>query len=264
MASVDMDIDHYLELAEESARCAGMLLLDAYKDDLGIQSLAGREIKTEADCASEDLILKSLKRTGLNILSEECGIVSGSTTNYGSTCPLETPTWIVDPLDGTFNFDRGMPACCVSIALWRAKDPVLGVVYDFISKNMYTGVVGRGAFCNGRRISVSNSEKHSDSALATGFPAARDYRFEAIKKSIDRVREFKKIRMIGSAALSLAYVSAGIFDAYLEEDIWLWDVAAGLALVAAAGGRYRVSPIKESWQLDVYAGNGALEPLEIE
>lgn len=242
--------EELLHIAVTAARQAGLILREHFTLNAGVASDTGRDIKTEADKAADVVIHNMLSSTGFSILSEEsgCKILSG----------LEDPCWIVDPLDGTFNFVRGFPACCVSVALWEKRNPLLGVIYDFSRDRLYSGTVGAGAFCNGQPLQVSSVNILSQAALVTGFPTSRDFGENALHNTIRRIQKFKKIRMIGSAALSLAYVSAGIVDAYHEEDIWLWDVAAGLALVRAAGGSFTISEIKPTWQLDVYASNGII------
>jgi myo-inositol-1(or 4)-monophosphatase len=263
-----MDTKIYLELAQAAARQAGALLRDAYSADAGVVSAVGKDIKTEADQAAESVVLDAIRPTGLAILSEESGMDQkagnrGQESGVSPSSILDSPSplWIIDPLDGTFNFTRGFPACCVAIGLWAENQPVLGVIYDFVSDKMYSGIVGEGAFCNGEVMSVSSTGSYASASLATGFPSARDYSDASLADSIRKVQQFKKIRMIGSAALSIAHVANGSLDAYFEEDIWLWDVAAGLALVKAAGGAYSISEIKESWQLDVFAFNGLLPDL---
>ncbi|MDQ8193287.1 inositol monophosphatase family protein [Coraliomargarita sp. SDUM461004] len=254
-----------LRLAERAAKEAGTLLHDAYATDAGVQSMAGRDIKTEADQAAEQHILEKLRPSGYSILAEESGFSSAKLSREAQRSlrpslimnELE-PMWIIDPLDGTFNFTRGFPACCVSIALWGVNKPLLGVIYDFASDMMYSGIVGQGAACNGKPIFVSNTKELHHAALATGFPSGRDFSHASLLSFVERVQQFKKIRMIGSAALSHAYVASGRVDAYFEEDIWLWDVAAGLALVEAAGGDFTISEIKDSWQLTVMASNSKI------
>ncbi len=237
-----------LEVAVKAAKNAGTVLREYFTANAGVALEGGRDIKTKADEAADKALLEMLSDTTLPILSEESG---GKIDTE-----ISEPCWIIDPLDGTFNFVRGFPACCVSVALWHKKMPVLGVIYDFAADMLYTGIVGGGARCNGESINVSKVQVLSQAALATGFPSARDYGDKPLQDSIKKIQKFKKIRMIGSAALSLAYVSRGFVDAYHEEDIWLWDVAAGLALVKAAGGEFTISDIKPTWQLDVYATNG--------
>ncbi len=239
-----------LDIAVTAAMQAGIILRKHFTLNAGIASVRGRDIKTEADKAADVAILKVLSPTGYSILSEESG--SKSLSELDASC------WIIDPLDGTFNFVRGFPACCVSVSLWEKMNPLLGVIYDFANDQLYSGMVGSWAFCNGLPLQVSSVNSLTQAVLATGFPTSRDFSDIALLNTIRRIQMFKKIRMIGSAALSLAYVSAGIVDAYHEEDIWLWDVAAGLALVRAAGGDFTISQIKPSFQLDVYAYNGII------
>ena len=261
-----MDTKNYLQLAEIAARKAGALLRDAYSADAGVVSAVGKDIKTEADLAAETVILEALRPTGLTILSEESGLSERAEEVESPISILNSssPIWVIDPLDGTFNFTRGFPACCVAVGLWAENQPVLGVIYDFVSDKMYSGIVGQGATCNGEAMRVSETISFASASLATGFPSARDYSDASLADSIRKVQQFKKIRMIGSAALSIAHVANGSLDAYLEEDIWLWDVAAGLALVKAAGGEFTISAIKDTWQLDVFASNGRLPLLKAE
>lgn len=252
-----MVTNDYLKLAESSARDAGKCLIGAFSADAEVLSDTGKDIKTGADHAAEEVVIEALKATGLAILSEESGL-SNTKNSLSAIHEKKLPIWIIDPLDGTFNFTRELPMCCVSIALWRGLDPVLGVVYDFISDKLYKGLVDEQAHCNGKQINVSNIHCLSQAALATGFPTSRDYSDASLRESIRSFQHFKKIRMIGSASLSLAHVAAGNIDAYMEEDIWLWDVAAGLALVKAAGGIYKISDIKDTFQLNVSACNSLL------
>lgn len=247
-----------IELAEITAQNAGNCLLSGYTSYSGVLSDIGKDIKTEADKAAEEIVLNALQSTGFAILSEESGL-SNTDMEFSNICDSSLPIWIIDPLDGTFNFTRGFPMCCVSIALWQGVNPVLGVIYDFVSDTIYSGYVDRGANCNGKAIQVSRIQSHKQAVLATGFPSSRDYSDYALEASIRSIQRFKKIRMIGSAALSLAHVSSGNLDAYMEEDIWLWDVAAGLALVKAAGGTFSISEVKDTFQLDVIATNGSLK-----
>lgn len=263
-----MHTKKYLALAERAALQAGALLRDAYSVDAGVVSAIGKDIKTEADKAAEAVVLDALRSTGLAILSEESGMEqetanSGKAVGASPSAILDSPSplWIIDPLDGTFNFTRGFPACCVAIGLWAENQPLMGVIYDFVSDKMYSGIVGEGALCNGEPIAVSQTASYASASLATGFPSARDYSDASLAVSIRKVQQFKKIRMIGAAALSIAHVANGALDAYFEEDIWIWDVAAGLALVKAAGGNFSISEIKETWQLDVFAFNGLLPDL---
>ncbi|NQU09815.1 inositol monophosphatase [bacterium] len=237
-----------LALAVQAVRAAAKLLQGSFVRDAGIRQRAGRDIKTRADLAAEECILARLAPSGLAVLAEETAPAGPSAD--------DAPRWLVDPLDGTMNFSRGFPVCAVSVALWQGTTPLLGVVYDLGQASLYTGVCGVGAWRNGRPIAVSRTANRSQAILATGFPTGRDYRAAALARFVRQVQSFKKIRMIGSAALSLAYVAVGVFDAYYEEDIMLWDVAAGLALVVGAGGRMRIRPGRLSQSVVALATNG--------
>ena len=155
--------------------------------------------------------------------------------------------WIVDPIDGTYNFLKGLELCCVSVALWEGDRPVLGVIYEFKSDKMYSGIVGEGAWCNGEPMHTSQTDTLGKASLATGFPVYRDYSDQALVKFTESVKCFKKIRMLGTAATSIAYVASGKIDVYMEEDIMLWDVAAGVALVLAAGGTVMLEQGRDKW-----------------
>lgn len=238
-----------LELAEEAARQAAALLQESFEGDARVRDVTGRDIKTEADLEAEACILRVLARSGRAIVAEETAAAGGRP---------DGPYWLVDPLDGTLNFTRGFPMHAVSIALWEDQQPQLGVIFDVSRRQTLRGAVGVGAWCDGRPIRVSRISERNQAVLATGFPTHRDYSEIAVGSFIQRVRAFKKIRMIGSAALSLAWVARGVFDAYVEEEIMLWDVAAGLALVLAAGGSVEVRPGRRPWAVTAVATNGLL------
>ncbi|HKJ90067.1 MAG TPA: inositol monophosphatase family protein, partial [Oceanipulchritudo sp.] len=127
------------------------------------------------------------------------------------------------------------------------------------SGTCYSGVVAEGFFINGKPVCPHWETRHDQAALATGFPAGMERSPERMEAFVERIAPFKKVRMVGSAALALAYVAAGIYDVYFEEGIRLWDVAAGLALVQAAGGTIRMQPDRhgKTMAYDVWAGKDA-------
>lgn len=220
------------ELAKTVARKAGDHLAGLLKEHRTVLSNVGRDIKLQADRDSEAIILELLAQSEYPALAEESGehgIVDGS------------PFWVIDPLDGTLNFSRGMPLNCVSVALCQGNEPLLGVIRDFNRDECYAGVVGEGAWLNDAPMGVSGVKECGKAILATGFPVNRDFGSESLTGFVDQVRRFKKVRLFGSAALSLAFVACGRVDAYAEDDIMFWDVAAGAALVKAAGGYVGVS-----------------------
>jgi myo-inositol-1(or 4)-monophosphatase len=222
-----MDITHLLHLAEEAATAAGRLLA-ATVGPSAVLSNVGRDIKLGADRQAESCILRTLAVSGMPVLTEESG-------EHGDVNG-DVPFWVVDPLDGTFNFHRGIGLCCVSIAVWQGGHPLLGVVHDFVNEERFSGGIGLGARLNGTPVRVSGCVDATTAVLATGLPVHRDYSDASLESFARTMRRFKKVRMLGTAALSAAYVACGRLDAYTESDIMLWDVAAGAALVAAAGG----------------------------
>ena len=234
------------ELAKQAAISAGARILEVRRD-LIIEK-AGRDIKHRADLESERIILNLLEKSSpYPILTEESGEIG--------KLDLTSYFWIIDPLDGTLNFTRGIDFSCVSLSLWHGNEPLLGVINDFNRGEMFSGINGRGAWCNHRAISVSREQNVQQAVLATGFPVNRDFSSAAIGSFIQHIRGFKKIRLLGSAALSLAYVACGRVDAYTEEDIMFWDVAAGIALVRAASGFVSFQNSKSKpWAKDVWAG----------
>ncbi|MBN4056229.1 hypothetical protein JYT20_00750 [Rhodothermus sp. AH-315-K08] len=239
-----------LELAASAAGIAGEYLRNLPAGERRVSSVRGRDVKLEADLAAEDLIRAELRsNSGFEILGEEQGFEQRGASDY---------TWIVDPLDGTFNYLRGTALCCVSIGLFSADLPRLGAVYDFNRDEMFTGIVGVGAWKNGESMYASGLENRDKAALATGFPVDFDFGGSNVERYAVDFNEYKKVRMIGSAALSLAYVASGRFDVYREESIRIWDVAAGLALVLAAGGRYRLDGYPGATRVDVIAGGSCL------
>ncbi len=196
---------------------------------------AGHDIKLRADQLAEERILSVLKeRLPLPVLTEESG-------EHGAVAETSR-MWIVDPLDGTFNYSRGMPMCCSSVGLWENGQPVLGAVYNFFNDELFAGIVGRGAWLNGKPIAVSGVKAAAKASLATGFPHHQNFDDAPLREFIGQVQDFKKIRMLGSAALMGAYVACGWLDAYVEEDVWLWDVAGAVAIAQAAGAAVNVRP----------------------
>jgi myo-inositol-1(or 4)-monophosphatase len=236
-----------LKLAAEAARAGAALLLNSFASNAQVQSQTGKDIKTRADVESEACIAKKLSASGISVLGEEM-----------AKAPVEETglRWLIDPLDGTMNFSRGFPMNAVSVGLWDGNTPILGAVYDLPRRILYTGCAGAGAWRDGKSMRVSTTVEREQAILATGFPVARDYAKDALARFVQRVQTYKKIRMIGSAVMSLAYVAEGAFDAYYEEDIMIWDVAAGLALVAAAGGRIEVKSGSKPYAVLANATNG--------
>lgn len=224
-----------LALAESAARETGAILRTG--GDKSVSLNTATDVKLAADVNSETLVRERLAATGLPIIGEELGGDPALYDDAGTAL-----YWVVDPLDGTFNYQRGQPLTCVSIGLMRGSEPVLGVIFNFNADEMFSGLVGEGIFLNGRKIVPAWATEISQACLMTGFPALADKSPEALAPFIAEVGKFKKIRMIGTAALAVAYVACGRADVYQEQGTNLWDIAAGIALVKAAGGFVKMTP----------------------
>ncbi len=227
------------------AQAAGDLL--AKGAQMKVNASTDDDVKMQADVDSEHLVRDLLKATGLPVIGEELG---GDPALYDG----DGLYWVVDPLDGTYNYLRRQPSTCVSLGLMRGKEPALGVIHDFTARKAYLGVVGEGSYLNGVRIVPAWAKDIKDACIMTGFPAAADKSGPAVQRFIDQVGRYKKIRMIGSAALALAYVGEGVADTYYESGTNLWDVAAGIAIIKAAGGHFRLVPTgKRPLNYDLWA-----------
>lgn len=237
-----------LAVAEAAAAEAGAALLANRRAWGVIEAEMGREVKIGADTKAEALILEAIgKASDYPIISEEAGWVRSQERG-------DRFVWAIDPLDGSVNYLRDYPHCAVSIALLDKGAPVLGVVDCFVMGERFTGIVGEGAWLNGKPMQVSDIADPAAGILQTGVPSRASP--ESMKLFEARLTTWRKVRMIGSAASALAYVAAGRAEAYRESGSMIWDVAAGCALVKAAGGDYRIDGAALDRPLEVAAGNG--------
>lgn len=245
------ELKQLLHLAESTALLAGRRLKVHQQDWAKIVVNLDRDVKIKADKEAEELILTQLKAaTSYPILTEETGWHRKAEAQ---------PVWIVDPLDGSFNYHQDIPFCCVAIGLVVNNEPILGVVYDFNHDELFSGAIGLGACVNYIPIKVSAIQERRSAVLNTGFPARRDYSPEAITAFFKEAQGWRKVRMLGSAALALAYVAAGRADAYREHGTMFWDVAAGAALVTAAGGKTLLEGDIFNSPINAFASNGVLK-----
>src|SRR5436305_7168880 len=183
-----------------------------------------------ADHRAEQTLREELERArpGYSFLGEEGGRVEGTD---------KTHCWIVDPLDGTLNFLHGIPHFAISIALEREGAIVAGLVYNPISDELFTAERGKGAFLNDRRLRVAARRRLADAVVACALPhPSRGDVALARSEHIAVQEKVAGLRRFGAAALDLAWVAAGRFDAYWERSLSPWDMAAGIALVREAGG----------------------------
>ncbi|MFN9544813.1 MAG: inositol monophosphatase family protein [Alphaproteobacteria bacterium] len=185
---------------------------------------------TKADLKAENVLREELVRTRphYGFVMEEGGVIEG---------PDKSHRWFIDPLDGTINFMHGVPHFAVSVGLEREGHLVAGVVYNPVTDDMFTAEKGQGAWHNERRLRVSGRRELADALVATGIPHRGRPGHEGFLGEVNAVmREVSGVRRFGSAALDLAWVAAGRYDAFWERSLSSWDVAAGIVLVREAGG----------------------------
>jgi myo-inositol-1(or 4)-monophosphatase len=242
-----------MAVATDACRAAGQLLYKTYlSGDIRAHVMAAHDVKLEADRTAERIISRIIRerRPMDGILAEESG--AGRLERDG--------IWIIDPLDGTVNFSHGHPHFCISIAwLWR-KQLCAGVIYDPVKDEMFTAARGCGAFCNGVRITPSTVCSLNRAMLSFGFgkdaPERRAVNdFNSLAKSVQR------IRISGSAALDLAYVACGRYDAYYEPSVFVWDLAAGTLILEEAGGICSIWCRNELFGRICLASNAGLAPV---
>lgn len=242
MTGADVDparLDEWLDVAATVARDAGALLRERYAAGLagdGVLRAARKghahNLVTQTDLDSEALILGRLAEAfpAHRLLAEEGGAAG--------TAPAAAPLWLIDPLDGTNNFAHGIGVFAVNLALTLNDEVLLGVTFDPLRDELFSARRGGGAWMNGRRLAVSARDSLEEAVVATGFPydkqSSPDNNLAQFAAVMPLVRG---IRRLGSAALDLAYVAAGRFDAYWERGIQAWDVAPGILLVREAGGQ---------------------------
>jgi myo-inositol-1(or 4)-monophosphatase len=237
-------ITNLLNFVIQTAREAGGVLIDR----LGraqISSKGDIDLVTEADLAAEKLIIDRIisHYPRHAILAEESGASEEIAAGKSDW------KWIIDPLDGTTNYAHGYPCFCVSIAVERAGQIEIGVVYDPSRDEMFAAERGQGATLNDRPMRVSTVDDLNNAMLCTGFPYNVRERPNFARDFVNFTMTAQAVRRDGSAALDLAYLACGRFDGFWEDGLNAWDVAAGVLLIEEAGGRvtdYRGDP------LDIY------------
>ena len=255
--------------AISAARAAGRIMLDNWNAPKRVKQVDARDIKLELDVRCQETIEAVLRRSfpQIPLLGEE-----GSSGDINAEY-----RWVVDPIDGTVNYYFGMPHAAVSIALQRKRqtdkrktaaprsitappssyESVVGVIYGPFTDELWTASLGGKTRLNGRVVSASRRAKVGDAIIAMGFSKNR----ENLEKSIPHLnriaRRAKKIRIMGSAALELAYVASGRLDAYIERTINIWDIAAGALMVECSGGEMFLKELPDG-RLRMCADNGLL------
>jgi myo-inositol-1(or 4)-monophosphatase len=221
-----------LNVMVAAARKAGRSLKRDFGEVEHLQvSLKGpANFVTAADRRAEEILRGELEkaRPGYGFLGEEGGLREGTD---------KTHVWVVDPLDGTTNFLHGIPQFAVSIALERDGTVVAGVVYNPAIDELFTAERGKGAFLNDQRLRVAARRRLADAVIACGLPHLGRGDLALFRKEFGAVQDkVAGLRRFGAAALDLAWVAAGRFDAFWERDLSPWDMAAGLLIVREAGG----------------------------
>ena len=241
-----MVIEELKDNAINAALKAGEYLLREKNSKKKVFLEKGRDIKLEIDRNAEKIIRDYLETTDIQILGEE----------FGGELKPDCMTWVIDPLDGTSNYFRGLDQCCVSIGLIKNEEPIVGVINDFNNGNLYVSSLGGGSYLNNKRIHVSNIKHKNKATIGTGFPTGSE--FSNTINFLQTLGEWKKIRMIGSAAMSSAFVAAGKFDVYSEKGVYLWDFCAGACLVKEAGGVSKIKSLNDNYKYSVFLSNGLL------
>ncbi len=254
-----------LAAAVRAARAAGKLMRLNLRKTKVVNTATAYDIKLELDVRCQKLIEKILRAAlpQIALLGEEGD--SGAVN--------EEYRWVVDPIDGTVNFAYSIPHACVSIALQRRssefevrkpnhRNPqyatVVGVILDPFQDELWTAIRGGPARLNGRVIHVSQRRELKEAIVSMGFGKTRENLKRGLPQFAWLVRRVRRLRMMGAAALGLAYVASGRYDAYLERSVSLWDVAAGALMVECAGGTFWTEPIRGRNKLRMLASNGLI------
>ena len=219
-------INDVIEISKE----AGEIIKEGFGKNFLVETKGSlTNLVTAIDKKSEKTIIDfvSKKYPTHTIIAEESGEQNRS-SEY---------TWIIDPLDGTTNFAHGLPIFSVSIGVQKNNELICGVVYDVMRDALYSCEKGGGAFCNGRRLSVSTNDDLRKSVLVTGFPYnISENPDHALEHFTSFIKGSRAVRRLGSAAIDLCYVAEGVFDGFWEVSLNSWDMAAGVLIVNEAGG----------------------------
>ena len=220
-----------LNIAVRAARVAGNIIMRGYeaRDELKLEQKGANDFVTQIDKDAEQAIIHKIQQSYPDhaFIGEESG-ATGDNTEF---------TWIIDPIDGTTNFVKGIPHFCVSIALLHKGRIEQGLVFDPVRSELFTAGRGTGAQLNGYRIRATQPKELDNTILATGFPFRDRTGFDAYNQVFCKIfADSGDVRRSGSAALDLAYVASGRYDGYYERGVQAWDIAAGELLVREAGG----------------------------
>lgn len=244
----------YLETAVAAAQEAGELLRANFHKDKTVDEALHHDLKLELDRKCQELIFERIsKQYPDHALYGEEGIGG----NQDSNCQ-----WIVDPIDGTVNFFYGIPHFCVSIAMREGDEILAGVIYDPMTNELWTAEKGGEVLLNGQPLRVSSRTQLEEAIVFIG--CGKDE--EALAIGLERFRKAslrcRKMRMMGSAALAMAYTASGRLDAYVESRISLWDIAAGQLILEMAGGSCELTPNPDDPHIYAIIATNGLIPIE--
>jgi myo-inositol-1(or 4)-monophosphatase len=245
-------MNQFLDAAIGAAREAGKLLRENFGRPLKVNVEEAHDIKLELDVRSQDLITQLLlKRFPDHAILGEEGSAANDSTEF---------EWVIDPIDGTVNYFYGIPHFCVSIALRHQGEMIVGVIYDPMRDELWHAERGGVAYLNKRAINVSTHGHISEAVVSVGMSKTMIEVEVGLSIFQDMLTRARKCRLMGSAALDLAYVATGRFDAYIERSVNWWDIAAGMLLVSCAGGALAISPSAvQEGKLSVVAWNGKID-----
>jgi myo-inositol-1(or 4)-monophosphatase len=254
-----------LACMSKAAAAAGRLMRDNLRAAKKINMATQHDIKLELDVRCQEVIEGQLRAAFPDIA------LLGEEGTHGD--PDAAYRWVVDPIDGTVNFTYGIPHACVSIALQARISPriaagpnkaspafetIVGVVYDPFCRELWTGIRGQAARLNGTPIRVSGRKRLEEAVVALGFAKEKRTVEEMLPMLNKLAHRVRKLRIMGAAALSLAYVATGRMDAYVEYGLRLWDIAAGGLLIECAGGEFWHEPVMGGDAYRIIANNGHL------
>nr|XP_050857104.1 uncharacterized protein LOC127066894 [Vespula vulgaris] len=231
----DQDIEKYFEFAKNLTLKAGQTIKDVDDTDKIIKSKSvGKDLVTNFDCQIEEFLINALSKE-----FPDHKFIAEEATGLSELPELtDSPTWLIDPIDGTVNFIHNFSQYCISVGLTICKEVVLGIIYNPVSCELYTAKKGQGAFLNEKPIRVSKITELKKSLLAfeVGSLRVQKNRDIAWARFLALFDSCQTIRNVGSATLSMAYVAKGAIDCFQMDGLQPWDVAAGMIIVTEAGG----------------------------
>jgi myo-inositol-1(or 4)-monophosphatase len=223
---------------------AGKILIEGYYEEKNVNFKAKKDLVTKYDVGIEEFLKEKFSEEfkDFNIIAEE-----SNNENI-----IFNDSIIIDPIDGTTNFVNQVPHTCISVGVYKNKQPYIAVVYNPILDELYTAQRGEGSFLNDKKIAVSNEDDFQKSLISTGFPYTSGTNEDDLEDVLRKIKSVlpkcQDIRRLGSAALDLCYVARGVYEGYYEMNLKPWDVSAGVLILTEAGGK--VTNIKgEEYQM---------------